>query len=79
MAKIIPNLNRHTPTRMTSGERRLVEALGKLLEDDYLVRYGIPVGKLSRHPSRTAAHPVPCQRAVHSSTGSRELNCSTTT
>lgn len=58
MAKIIPNLNRHTLARMTSGERRLAEALGKLLEDDYLVWYDVPVGKHRRYPDFIILHPA---------------------
>ncbi|PTD97699.1 3'-5' exonuclease [Pseudothauera lacus] len=58
MAKIIPSLNRHTLARMTSGEKRLAEALGKLLEDDYLVWYDIPVGKHRRYPDFIILHPA---------------------
>ncbi len=58
MAKIIPSLNRQTLTRMTSGEKRLAEALGKLLEDDYLVWYDIPVGKHRRYPDFIILHPA---------------------
>lgn len=58
MAKIIPSLNRHTLARMTSGEKRLAETLGKLLEDDYLVWYDIPVGKHRRYPDFIILHPA---------------------
>lgn len=50
MAQIIPRLDRHTLSRMTSGEKRVACALKKLLEDDCYVWYGIPVGKQRRYP-----------------------------
>ncbi|MDR2165400.1 MAG: NERD domain-containing protein [Zoogloeaceae bacterium] len=57
MAQIIPNLDRHTLARMTSGEKRVAEALKKLLEDDYLVWYDIPVGRQRRYPDFIVLHP----------------------
>jgi hypothetical protein len=57
MAQIIPKLDRHTLSRMTSGERRFAEALRKLLEDDYLVWYDIPVGRNRRYPDFIILHP----------------------
>ncbi len=57
MAKIIPGLNRHTLARMTSGEKRFAEALARLLEDDYLVWYDIPVGRRRRYPDFIILHP----------------------
>ncbi|MCM2332127.1 MAG: ATP-binding domain-containing protein [Pseudomonas sagittaria] len=58
MAQIIPALNRHTRARMTSGERRLADALATLLEDDYLVWYDIPVAKRRRYPDFIVLHPA---------------------
>jgi hypothetical protein len=57
MAQIIPKLDRHTLSRMTSGEKRVAEALKKLLEDDYLVWYDIPVCKQRRYPDFIILHP----------------------
>jgi hypothetical protein len=42
---------------MTSGERRLAQRLGSLLEDDYLVWYDIPIGKIRRYPDFIILHP----------------------
>jgi hypothetical protein len=58
MAQIIPELNRQTLSRMTSGEKRVAEALKKLLEDDYLVWYDIPMGKQRRYPDFIILHPA---------------------
>lgn len=58
MATIIPALNRHTLARMTSGEKRLAQALASLLEDDYLVWYDIPVAKQRRYPDFIVLHPA---------------------
>lgn len=58
MATIIPALTRNTLSRMTAGEKRLAEALSKLLEDDYLVWYDIPVGKKRRYPDFIILHPA---------------------
>jgi hypothetical protein len=57
MAQIIPKLDRHTLSRMTSGEKRVAYALKKSLEDDYLVWYDIPVGKRRRYPDFIILHP----------------------
>jgi len=57
MAEIIPPLNRQTLSRMTSGEKRVARRLEKLLEDDYLVWYDIPVGKHRRYPDFIILHP----------------------
>ncbi len=58
MAEIIPALNRTTLNRMTSGEKRLARRLESLLEDDYLVWYDIPVGRLRRYPDFIILHPL---------------------
>lgn len=57
MAKIIPPLNKHTLSRMTSGEKRVARCLKKLLEDDYLVWYDIPFGRRRRYPDFIILHP----------------------
>ena len=57
MAEIIPQLNRQTLSRMTSGETRLARRLQKFLEDDYFVWYDIPVGKKRRYPDFIILHP----------------------
>ncbi|GHT92332.1 DNA helicase [Betaproteobacteria bacterium] len=57
MAQIIPALDKHTLARMTAGEKRVAEALKKLLEDDYLVWYDIPVGRKRRYPDFIILHP----------------------
>lgn len=43
---------------MNSGEKRVAHALKKLLEDDYLVWYDIPVGKQRRYPDFIILHPL---------------------
>ncbi len=57
MAKIIPTLNRHTLSKMTSGEKRVARRLETLLEDDYLIWYDIPVGNNRRNPDFIVLHP----------------------
>jgi len=57
MAELIPPLNRQTLARMTAGEKRVARRLEKLLEDDYLVWYDIPVGKKRRYPDFIILHP----------------------
>ena len=57
MAEIIPELNKQTLSRMTSGERRVARRLKDLLEDDYLVWYDIPVGRHRRYPDFIILHP----------------------
>ncbi|QID17580.1 ATP-binding domain-containing protein [Nitrogeniibacter mangrovi] len=58
MAILIPSLNQQTLSRMTSGEKRLARTLEKVLEDDYLVWYDIPVGKKRRYPDFIILHPM---------------------
>lgn len=43
---------------MTSGERRFSERLEKLLEDDYLCWYNVPVGPRQRQPDFLILHPL---------------------
>ena len=57
MARIIPDLNKATLGKMTSGERRFAQRLDKFLEDDYLVWYDIPVGSQRRYPDFIILHP----------------------
>ena len=57
MAEIIPSLNKDTLSRMTVGEKRVARRLQKLLEDDYLVWYDIPVGSKRRYPDFIILHP----------------------
>ena len=57
MAEIIPDLNQHTLSRMTSGEKRFARRLKELLEDDYLIWYDIPIGKQRRYPDFIILHP----------------------
>ena len=42
---------------MSSGEKRVAYALKKLLENDYIVWYDIPVGKQRRYPDFIILHP----------------------
>jgi hypothetical protein len=58
MAILIPSLNQQTLSRMTTGEKRLARTLEKVLEDDYLVWYDIPVGKKRRYPDFIILHPM---------------------
>lgn len=58
MAEIIPQLNKQTLGRMTSGEKRVARRLEALLEDDYLVWYDIPIGKKRRYPDFIILHPA---------------------
>lgn len=57
MAQLIPNLNTCLP-RMTAGEKRLARRLEKLLDDDYLCWYDIPVGSDNRYPDFIVLHPA---------------------
>ncbi len=57
MAEIIPPLNRQTLSRMTAGEKRLAHRLARLLEDDYLIWYDIPIGNKRRYPDFIVLHP----------------------
>lgn len=56
MATIIPNINSST-VKMTSGERRFGQRLEKLLEDDYLCWFDVPVGQARRYPDFIILHP----------------------
>lgn len=56
MATLIPSLNSCLP-RMTSGEKRIAEALEHHLEDDYLLWYDVPVGAKQLHPDFIILHP----------------------
>jgi hypothetical protein len=42
---------------MTSGEKRIAEALEHHLEDDYLLWYDVPVGAKQLHPDFIILHP----------------------
>lgn len=56
MAELIPSLN--TCLRnMTSGEKRFARILDKLLEDDYLCWFDIPLGTKRRYPDFIVLHP----------------------
>ncbi len=56
MAELIPSLG--TCLRnMTSGEKRFARILEKLLEDDYLCWYDIPLGGKRRYPDFIVLHP----------------------
>lgn len=57
MAELIPPLNRQTLSKMTAGEKRVARRLEKLLEDDYLIWYDIPIGKMRRYPDFIILHP----------------------
>lgn len=56
MATIIPNIHAST-TKMTTGERRFGQRLEKLLEDDYLCWFDVPVGQARRYPDFIILHP----------------------
>jgi len=56
MAKLIPTFNSCLP-RMTSGEKRVAEALEHHLEDNYLLWYDVPVGHRQLHPDFIILHP----------------------
>ncbi|MDO5687363.1 MAG: 3'-5' exonuclease [Neisseria sp.] len=58
MAKIIPSLNKQTLGKMTAGERHVARCLEKQLEDDYLIWYDIPIGKIRRYPDFIILHPA---------------------
>ncbi|WP_317930142.1 3'-5' exonuclease [Halioxenophilus sp. WMMB6] len=58
MAEIIPSLGKDVLARMTSGEKRFVQRLKSLLEDDYIVWYDIPVGRQRRYPDFIVLHPA---------------------
>lgn len=42
---------------MTSGEKRFARCLDKLLEDDYLCWYDVPLGRKRRYPDFIVLHP----------------------
>jgi hypothetical protein len=56
MATIIPSIH-SSSTKMTSGERRFGQRLEKLLEDDYLCWFDVPVGQARRYPDFIILHP----------------------
>lgn len=56
MAKVIPNINSNS-VKMTTGERRFGQRLEKLLEDDYLCWFDVPVGSSRRYPDFIVLHP----------------------
>ena len=57
MAQMIPPLSVSLPRMKTSGERLVARLLQRVLEDDYLVWYDIPVGKQRRYPDFIILHP----------------------
>ncbi|WP_394202374.1 3'-5' exonuclease [Marinagarivorans algicola] len=57
MAELIPTLNTCLP-KMTSGEKRFARRLEKLLEDDYLCWFDIPIGGKRRYPDFIVLHPA---------------------
>ena len=57
MAELIPTLNTCLP-KMTSGEKRFARRLEKLLEDDYLCWFDIPLGGKRRYPDFIVLHPA---------------------
>ncbi len=56
MATVIPNISSNT-LKMTTGERRFGQRLEKLLEDDYLCWFDVPVGQARRYPDFIILHP----------------------
>jgi hypothetical protein len=56
MATLIPALG-SCVSRMTSGERRLVERLEQKLDADYLLWYDVAVGPKHQHPDFVVMHP----------------------
>ncbi len=70
MAIIIPNLNQ-SHTKATPGERRFAYRLERLLEDDYLCFYDVPVGKRRRYPDFIILHPGAGYCSWKSRTGNR--------
>lgn len=56
MAELIPTLNTCLP-KMTSGEKRFARRLEKLLENDYLCWFDIPLGGKRRYPDFIILHP----------------------
>lgn len=57
MAELIPSRN-SVLRRMEAGERRFSERIEKLLEDDYLCWYNVPVGPRQRQPDFLILHPL---------------------
>lgn len=55
MATLIPSLN-SCLSRMTSGEKRMAEALEHHLEDNYLLWYDVPIGSKQLHPDFIILH-----------------------
>ena len=45
MATLIPSLST-CASRMTTGERRVAQRLEDKLDDDYLLRYDVPMGPI---------------------------------
>lgn len=54
----------------TTGERRFAERLDKLLEDDYLCWYNVPIGPKVRYPDFVVLHPRRGVLVLESRTGS---------
>ena len=56
MATLIPSFS-SCSSRMTSGEKRLVQRMEEKLDDDYLLWYDVPIGKKQLHPDFIVLHP----------------------
>lgn len=56
MAKLFPALS-SCLSKMQAGEKRFARQLERLLEDDYLCWYELPVGKRQRHTDFILLHP----------------------
>ncbi len=57
MATLIPSLN-SCLSKMQAGEKRFAQRLEKLLEEDYLCWYDMPVGKRQRYADFIILHPL---------------------
>lgn len=57
MARMIPSLSACL-NRMTTGEKQVARLLCKVLEDDYLIWFDIPLGRQRRYPDFIILHPL---------------------
>ena len=58
MAELIPPLNQFTLEHMTPGEKRVASLLHRMLDDECLIWYDIPVGNKRRYPDFIILHPA---------------------
>lgn len=57
MATLLTSLNSCLP-RMTAGERKVANLFDRLLDDDYLCWYDVPLGLRGQRPDFTLLHPL---------------------